>query len=184
MPGVTDLPGLDIGPRTYDLVMVPTGSEVQVRAAVVDDAAVIHRFIHALAVYENEPDAVEVDVATLRQQLASPTPPFEALIAESAGEAVGFALYYANYSTWTGRIGVYLEDLFVPEEHRGRGIGTALLGELARITLDRGGARLDWQVLDWNEPSIGYYESVGAAINRGWLPCRLQGAALATMAGH
>lgn len=183
-PHARGVRGPAIAHRLYARAMVPTGPEVQVRAAVADDAAVIHRFIEALAVYENEPDAVEVDVATLREQLSSPKPPFEALIADLAGEPVGFALYFANYSTWTGRVGVYLEDLFVPEEHRRRGIGTALLRELARITLARGGARLDWQVLDWNEPAIRYYESVGAAINRGWLPCRLQGEALTAMASR
>ena len=155
---------------------------MSVRSAIPSDAETIHAFITSLAVYEKEPDAVDATPASLRLQMESERPPFEALIAEMSGQAVGFALFFANYSTWEGKAGIHLEDLFVPEEYRGLGIGSKLLAELSRLTLERGGARLDWQVLDWNEPSIRYYESVGAEVLRSWLPCRLDGDALSAMA--
>lgn len=157
---------------------------VSVRSATPGDADTVHRFIVELAVYEREPDAVEVTPADLRRQMEADRPPFEALLAELDGEPVGLALFFANYSTWRGVAGVHLEDLFVPEQHRGHGIGTALLAELAHITVQRGGARLEWQVLDWNEPSIRYYESIGASVMRDWLPCRLDGAALQALAAQ
>ena len=159
-----------------------SSSAVSVRFATAADAETIHAFICDLAVYEKEPDAVHTTTDALRAQLSSERPPFEALIAEMEAQLVGFALFFSNYSTWEGKAGIHLEDLFVPEVHRGRGIGTKLLAELSRITIERGGARLDWQVLDWNEPSIRYYESVGADVLRTWLPCRLDGDALSAMA--
>ncbi len=157
-------------------------SDVVIRGAVPDDAESIHRFICELADYEEALESVETTPAAIRGQLAAEAPPFDALIAIVGEQPVGFALYFQNYSTWKGRIGIYLEDLFVSADHRGRGVGTALLSELSRVALERGAARLDWQVLDWNEPSIRYYESVGADVNRGWLPCRLHGEALAELA--
>ncbi|MEE9414435.1 MAG: GNAT family N-acetyltransferase [Acidimicrobiales bacterium] len=153
-----------------------------IRKATSADAAIIHEFICELAAYEDALESVEATAETLHVQLSAARPPFEALIAEIGGDPVGFALFFANYSTWTGRPGIYLEDLFVPESNRGKGIGSALLAELSRVSLGRGGARLDWQVLDWNEPSIRYYESLDAKVLRSWLPCRLEGAALTTMA--
>jgi GNAT superfamily N-acetyltransferase len=156
--------------------------QLLIRTAKSADAAVIHRFICELAAYENALESVQTTAETLSLQLSAERPPFEALIAEIEGDPVGFALFFANYSTWTGRVGIYLEDLFVPESSRGKGIGSALLAELRRVSLGRGGARLDWQVLDWNEPSIRYYESVDAKILRTWLPCRLEGTALSAMA--
>lgn len=155
---------------------------VSIRLANPSDAATIYDFIVGLAIYEREPDAVETSEAILREQMSSETPPFECLLAERAGDAVGFALFFQSYSTWRGLPGIYLEDLFVPEVHRGAGIGTALLGELARITLARGGGRLEWSVLDWNQPSIAFYENIGAEIRENWLPCRLAGATLEAMA--
>lgn len=157
-------------------------SDPRIRRAGPDDAETIHRFITELAVYEREPDAVEATPASLRAQLTAPHPPFECLLAEVDGEPRGFALFFANYSTWRGKPGIYLEDLFVPERHRGAGLGRLLLATLARLTVERGGARLEWQVLDWNTPSIDFYRALGATVKDDWLPCRLDGTALDTLA--
>ena len=158
--------------------------ETTIRFAGPPDAATIHRFITDLAIYELEPDAVEATPASLEAQMRQEPAPFECLIAEVDGEPRGFALFFANYSTWRGRPGIYLEDLFVPEEHRGQGLGKLLLATLARLTVERGGTRLEWQVLDWNQPSIDFYESIGAAVMRDWLPCRLDGGALDSLAAQ
>ena len=146
-----------------------------VRPATSKDASTIRGFILELAIYEKEPDAVKVTVEELEAQLASDRPPFEALIAEFDGTPVGFALFFQSYSTWEGKAGLYLEDLYVSPEHRGNKIGTALFRQLSQIAIDRGYARIDWQVLDWNEPSIKYYRSIGAEIRKDWYPCRLEG---------
>jgi GNAT superfamily N-acetyltransferase len=155
---------------------------ISVRFARPADAASIHALIVALAVYEREPDAVRVTPVTLAAQLESDHPPFECLLAEEDGVVRGFALFFHTYSTWEGRRGVWLEDLFVPEEHRGRGIGKRLLAELARITVERGCARLEWSVLDWNEPSIAFYEALGAKRMATWSLFRLTGGALDAVA--
>jgi len=152
---------------------------VTIRRAKPDDAETIHRFIVELAIYEKEPDAVEVTSADLRAQLERETPPFECLIAELPGRGpVGFALFFANYSTWRGKPGIYLEDLYVSEDARGHGAGKALLLALARLTRARGGARLEWSVLDWNRPSIEFYRSLGAFEMSGWHVYRLSNEAL------
>jgi len=161
---------------------VPAMSTLSIRAATAADAETIHGFITELAIYEREPDAVEATPESLRVQLEDAHPPFECLIGEVAGEPVGFALYFRNYSTWKGVPGLYLEDLYVKPEQRGAGHGVALLAELAAIAVERGYARVDWQVLDWNTPSIDFYEAIGSRINREWIPCRLTGDALAAMA--
>lgn len=151
---------------------------LKLRFATAEDAATIHAFIVELAVYEREPDAVEATPESLRAQLASERPPFECLLAEENGEPVGMALFFTSFSTWRGRPGLYLEDLFVPERFRGRGIGAALLRELARLTVERGGARLEWAVLDWNEPALAFYRRLGARPLDEWITHRLDGAAL------
>jgi len=152
------------------------------RLASGDDAETVHRFIRALAAYERDPDAVKATPESLREQLAAERPPFECLLAEVSGEPRGFALFFHNYSTWRGRQGLYLEDLFVIESWRGKGLGRRLLAELARLAIDRGCARLDWVVLEWNQPAIEFYQSLRAEVLRGWLPCRLQGDALRALA--
>ncbi len=157
-------------------------SDIHIRSATSADAETIFSFIVQLAIYEREPDAVETTADVLREQLASDAPPFECLVAEREGAAVGFALFFRSYSTWRGLPGIYLEDLFVPESERGHGIGTKLLARLAHLTLASGGARLEWSVLDWNQPSIDFYEHLGAEIRRDWLPCRLSGQALEALA--
>ena len=171
-----------------ELAAGPSADRLMIRPAGPADAEVIHQFIVGLAVYEREPDAVEATPASLRTQLESPRPPFECLIAEFGTEArstpIGFALFYPSYSTWKGRPGIYLEDLFVLPEHRGTGAGKALLSALAEITVERDYGRLEWQVLDWNEPSIRFYEALGAEVMREWLPCRVSGGQLRSLAGY
>lgn len=153
-----------------------------IRIATPDDAATILRFIRELADYEREPDAVEVTLDTLREQLASARPPFECVIAELAGEPVGFALFFANYSTWRGRAGLYLEDLYVTPEARGSGVGKALLRHLAALAVARGCVRMEWSVLDWNAPAIGFYDSIGASPMSQWTVYRLADGALRAFA--
>ena len=155
---------------------------IALRPAGPADAPEIHRLIAALAAYEREPEAVEVTPAMLRAQLASERPPFECLIAEADGAVVGFALYFHNYSTWRGRPGLYLEDLFVEPAQRGRGIGRRLLAALAQIAEARGCARMEWMVLDWNSPAIALYQALGARPVAGWSTYRLTGQALVDLA--
>lgn len=155
----------------------------RLRFAGPDDAAEIHRLIVDLATYEREPDAVVVTPAELRAQLAAARPPFECLLAELEGHGVvGFALFFHNYSTWRGRPGLYLEDLFVEPAHRGRGIGKQLLVRLARIAVERRCARMEWAVLDWNSPAIAFYRSLGAAPLSEWTIFRLTDQALLDLA--
>lgn len=156
---------------------------ISVRRAGPDDADAIHRFVCELARYEREPDAVEATPASLRADLEADTPPFECLIAELDAEPVGFALFFHNYSTWRGRRGLYLEDLFVSERHRGSGAGRALLSALARLAMERGCARMEWAVLDWNQPAIDFYRSLGAEPLGDWTLFRLAGPALERVAG-
>ena len=146
---------------------------LRIRHATSDDAALVLSFIRELAAYEREPDAVRATVESLGAQLASPTPPFECLVAEADGTACGFALFFQSYSTWRGRPGIYLEDLFVSEAARGRGIGKALLREVARVAVARGCARLEWAVLDWNQPAIDFYAALGATPMSEWTVFRL-----------
>ena len=151
---------------------------MELRFAGPDDAGTLLRFIRELADYEREPDAVEVTEATLRAQLGESPPPFECLVAEVDGAAVGFALFFSTYSTWRGRRGIWLEDLFVSPAARGEGVGRALLVEIARLARERGCARFEWSVLDWNEPAHAFYRSLGAAPMEEWTRWRLDGEAL------
>jgi GNAT superfamily N-acetyltransferase len=155
---------------------------VRIRLAGADDAAEIHRLICALAEYEREPDAVEATPESLAAQLREEPPPWEALLAERDGRAVGLALFFHNFSTWTGRRGLYLEDLFVDESERGRGTGRALMREVARVAVERGCGRLELAVLDWNTPSIDFYKSLGAVLQDEWTVVRVSGEALARLA--
>jgi GNAT superfamily N-acetyltransferase len=158
------------------------GMPLAIRFATPDDAATLHAFITALAVYEREPDAVRVTPGELRAQLAAARPPFECLLAEEDGVARGFALFFPTYSTWRGRPGMWLEDLFVAEAHRRRGIGRALLGRLARLAVERGWARLEWSVLDWNAPALAFYRTLGAQPLDQWTTHRLCDAPLLALA--
>ena len=144
-----------------------------IRLAGPQDAKDIHRLIRELAIYEREPDAVEATPESLREQLAQDHPPFQCLLAEEGGEAVAFALFFRNYSTWRGRPGLYLEDLFVAPHARGRGLGRRLFVELARRAVEGGCARMEWAVLDWNASALGFYERMGARALQGWTLHRL-----------
>lgn len=152
---------------------------LSIRRAVPSDATTIHGLVRALAAYEREPDAVRATPESLAEQMRSDRPPFECLLAEDGGRAVGFALYFQSYSTWRGRPGIWLEDLFVREEHRGKGAGGALLRAVARTAVERGCGRLEFSVLDWNEPAIGFYRSLGAVPMGEWTTFRFEGDALA-----
>lgn len=138
--------------------------------------------IGELAEYEKLSHEVVASQDRLEQTLFGSEPAAEVLIAEWRGQPAGFALFFGNYSTFLGLPGIYLEDLFVRPGFRGRGIGKALLSHLAALVLDRGGGRLDWSVLHWNEAAIDFYRSIGARGMDDWLPMRLEGAALESVA--
>ncbi len=151
---------------------------MKIREARESDLGTIARLIRALADYERLSDEVVLDSEVLRRHLFGPRPYAEVLIAEEVGEAVGFALFFHNFSTFLGRPGIYLEDLFVVPEERGKGIGKALLARLASVAVERDCGRLEWAVLDWNEPAIGFYRRLGARPNSEWTVYRLSGDAL------
>jgi len=153
-----------------------------IRLATAADAATIHGFIVALAVYEKEPDAVEVTPTVLAAQMASAPPPFECLLAEVDGAAVGCALFFQTYSTWRGRTGLHLEDIFVNSSHRRHGIGRALVARLAALAIARGCARVEWAVLDWNTPAIEFYRRLGGTPLDEWTTWRLPDAAVTALA--
>jgi GNAT superfamily N-acetyltransferase len=155
----------------------------RIRPAVPRDVADILRLIIELAVYEKEPEAVQTSEADLHRALFGENPQVFAHVAEHDGEVIGFALWYVNFSTWTGKHGIWLEDLYVTPESRGAGVGKALLAELARICVERGYTRLEWWVLDWNSPAIGFYDSLAAHSMDEWTVRRLDGEALANLAG-
>ena len=159
-----------------------TDNSLRLRPATRDDVADIRRLIRALADYEKEPDAAVVTEADLLRDGFGEKPLFKVVMAEWEGAVVGFAFYFYNYSTWQGRPGLYLEDLFVMPSHRGKGIGKALLVHLARIALRENCGRFVWQVLDWNTPSIQFYESLGAVVMKEWLTMRVTGGALKKLA--
>lgn len=153
------------------------------RAANEADLDTIIELIHALAAYEREPEAVRLDREALRGHLFGPRPFAEVILAETeAGESAGFALFFHNFSTWEGKPGIYLEDLFVRLELRGHGYGKALLSRLAQLAVERGCARLEWAVLDWNEPSIAFYRALGAVPMDEWTTYRMTGEALRGLA--
>lgn len=155
---------------------------IEIRFATPDDAELIHHFICLLAEYEREPDAVEATPASLQSQLETNPKPFECLIADVDTEPVGFALFFHNYSTWRGKPGLFLEDLFVLPEQRKLGVGGALLVRLAQIARERGCARMEWMVLDWNQLAIDFYLRLGAEALRDWTAYRLTGAPLDALA--
>jgi GNAT superfamily N-acetyltransferase len=157
---------------------------IRLRVATRDDIALIAHFIRALADYEKLLDEVRLDEGVLAEKLFGPRPYAEVLIGEIDGKPQGFALFFHNFSTFEGRPGIYLEDLFVTPEARGSGLGTALLAELARLAVERDCARLEWSVLDWNEPSIGFYKALGAKPMDEWTVFRLDGTALTNLAAR
>lgn len=160
----------------------------EIRPAVAADVPIMHQLIIDLAVYEKEPDAVLATPADLEAALfstsksATDSPALYAHVATVEGEVVGMAIWFLNYSTWLGSHGIYLEDLYVKPEHRGSGIGKALLKTLAGICIERGYTRFQWWVLDWNEPAIEFYKSQGAVAMDEWVVYRLSGEALEAFA--
>jgi GNAT superfamily N-acetyltransferase len=153
-----------------------------IRPARPADVAELRRLVGELAEYERSADQVLMTEDDLRRSLFGDQPAVFAHVAEHDGAVAGFALWFVNYSTWTGRHGIYLEDLYVSPELRGHGYGRALLTELARICVERGYGRLEWSVLDWNEPAIGFYESLGAVAMDEWTVHRMTGPALHALA--
>jgi GNAT superfamily N-acetyltransferase len=154
-----------------------------IRAAAQADIPQILAFIRALAIYEREPDAVSATEDDLLKHGFGPNPFYLCLIAELDGQPAGFALYFFNYSTWEGRPGLYLEDLFVQPEFRGLGIGKALLERIAAIAVENGCPRLQWEVLDGNTPAIDVYRAMGAEFLDAWRNVRVSGDALKRLAG-
>lgn len=155
---------------------------LRVRVAEPGDESLVARFIVELARYERLESQLDVSEARLRAHLFGPQPACGALVAEWAGRPAGFALHFATYSTFRTAPCLHLEDLFVAPELRGNGIGLALLRAVARLAVARGCPRLDWQVLDWNAPAIGFYMRQGARLLPDWRTCRLDGDALARCA--
>ena len=157
---------------------------IAIRPAMPADVPVILRFVHELAVFEREPEAVRATEAMLAAALFGDRPAAEAVLAEMAGEPVGFALFFHNFSTWEGRRGLYLEDLYVTPAARGQGAGAALLRHLAALAVARDCARFEWSVLDWNEDAIAFYRAMGATGQDEWTVQRVSGAALQRLAGQ
>ena len=157
-------------------------ADLEIRSAQVEDVPLIHALIAGLAEYEKLSHEFVASPEDLQRTLFGDRPGAEVLLAFTGGACQGFALFFPNYSTFLGRPGLYLEDLFVQPEARGQGIGTALLTRLARIACDRDYGRVEWSVLDWNAPSIGFYKSLGAVPMEEWTTFRLAGDAIGKVA--
>ena len=155
---------------------------VSLRFATREDVGLILAFVRELAEYERAPDAVVADEAVLAANLFGDRPGAEVVIAEVEGQPAGFALFFHNFSTWLGKRGLYLEDLFVRPEFRGRGVGQALMAFLAKLAIERGCGRFEWWVLDWNTPAIDFYRRLGAVGMDEWTVQRLTGDALQKLA--
>ncbi len=153
-----------------------------IRKATVDDASLILRFIKELARYEKAENEVLATEKHIRESLFNSTSTAHALICEKSNRPVGFAIYFFNYSTWLGKHGLYLEDLYIMPSERGNGTGKRLLKYLAQIAVQRGCGRFEWSVLDWNEPAINFYKSLGAKAQNEWIGYRLSGQALIDLA--
>ena len=157
---------------------------IEIRPATADDVALILHFVHELAEFERAADKVVATEPLLHDALFGAHPAAEAAIASLNGKPVGMALFFHNFSTWTGRRGLYLEDLYVTPDARGQGAGRALLAHLARLALDRGCGRFEWSVLDWNTPAVEFYRKIGATPMEEWTIQRVTGNALVTLAGR
>lgn len=159
-------------------------SDLTLRFAEPADCSVIFELIKALAEYEKLSDAVTGSASALEEHLFGSRKYAEAILAEYAGQAVGFALFLHNYSTFLTKPGIYLEDIFVLPEYRRLGIGKSLLTKLAQVAVERNCGRLEWSVLDWNEPAIAFYRRMGASILDEWRICRVTGEALTQLAAN
>jgi GNAT superfamily N-acetyltransferase len=155
-----------------------------IRPAAPEDTATIHAFIAALAEYEKLGHEMIASVDDLRRELFGEKPRAEVVFACEDGEPVGFALYFHNFSTFLARPGLYVEDVFVVPEHRGKGYGRALMVHLAKIAHERGCGRFEWAVLDWNQPAIDFYRTLGAEAKQEWIIQRVSGPALAELAAR
>jgi GNAT superfamily N-acetyltransferase len=156
---------------------------IRIERATERDVPLILELIQGLAVYEKLAHEVTATEAGLRETLFGARPAADVIIAYAGDTPAGFALFFPNYSTFLGKPGLYLEDLFVRPEYRGKGLGLALMKRLAQIAVERGCGRFEWSVLDWNEPAIGFYESLGAKLMDGWSIVRVNGEALTMLAG-
>ncbi|HZV74440.1 MAG TPA: GNAT family N-acetyltransferase [Conexibacter sp.] len=154
------------------------------RSATRDDVPLLLELIGELADYERLRDELVADAALIERHLFGERPVAEAVLAEADGEALGYALFFPTFSTFVGRPGIWLEDLFVRPQHRGAGVGRALLAHVARLAVARGCGRLEWSALDWNEPALAFYRGLGARRMVEWQMHRLDGRALATFAGE
>jgi len=157
-------------------------SKLILRPATPADVLLLFSLIQALAEYEKLSHAVTGNAEALKEHLFGSRPYVEAILAEYAGQAVGFALFFTNYSTFLTQPGIYLEDLFVLPEYRRQGIGKAMLTYLANLAVERGCGRLEWSVLDWNEPAIAFYQRMGASILEDWRICRVTNESLTQLA--
>ena len=157
---------------------------LSIRRAEPADAALVYELVCALADYEKLRHEVDATPEEIAKALFAPEPRLYCDLAEWNGEAAGFAVWFLNFSTFRGRHGIYLEDVFVKPDFRGRGIGKALMRHLARTCVDNCYARFEWAVLDWNAPPIAFYQSIGAEIKGEWKVCRMSGPALAKFAGQ
>ncbi len=155
-----------------------------IREAKISDVTAIYQLIVDLAVYEKEPNAVVASPADIQDNLFGANPVAYCHVAEVDGKVVGIAIWFLNYSTWLGKAGLYLEDLFVNPEYRGKGLGLELMKTLAQLCIDRGYERFQWWVLDWNEPSINFYKAIGAEAMDEWTVYRLSGSALKRFAAN
>jgi GNAT superfamily N-acetyltransferase len=153
-------------------------STIEIRPATIGDAALILKFVTELAIYEQAEHEVKASLADIEQSLFGAEANAQAVICRINNQAIGFAVYFFNYSTWLGKPGLYLEDLFVSAEHRGCGAGKAMLKYLANVALAKNCGRFEWNVLDWNEPAIKFYQSIGAKPQDEWVGYRLTGKAL------
>jgi len=158
-------------------------TSIRIERATERDVPLILELIQGLAVYEKLAHEVTATEAGLRETLFGARPAADVIIAYAGETPAGFALFFPNYSTFLGKPGLYLEDLFVRPEYRGQGLGLALMKRLAQIAVERGCGRFEWSVLDWNEPAIGFYKSLGAKLMDGWSIVRVNGEALTTLAG-
>jgi GNAT superfamily N-acetyltransferase len=156
-------------------------SQINIRPAQIEDVETVFHLIKALAEYEKLEHQVTGNVELLRDHLFGDRPCIEAILAEHQEKAIGFALFFTNYSTFLTKPGIYLEDLFVMPEYRSNGIGKSLLSYLARLAVERNCGRLEWSVLDWNETAIGFYQRMGATVLPDWRICRVTGEAIAQL---
>ena len=157
-------------------------ANITIRRVTQNDSTIILQFIKELAAYEKAPNAVKANIEDIEESIFGDNSTVRALICSTAGKPIGFAVYFFNYSTWLGKNGLYLEDLYITPQSRGKGAGETLLRHLAKIAVTKGCGRFEWSVLDWNIPAIEFYKSLGAQPQNEWIPYRLDGEALTSFA--